>query len=86
MTYQNDRAAFSAALERYVQFPDDPEDVQKLHRLCGRLWNDAAGMPMDDRHNVRDAIENWVAADDWESKGFTYSGAARRIRPNLKIA
>lgn len=32
---------------------------------------------------VRDVIGNWREADDWEEKGYTFSGAARRIRPAL---
>lgn len=81
----NVREAFSEALERYVLFPNNLNAAQELHRFCRILWNDAATMPIGDRNDVRDAIGNWVEADQWEAKGRTYSGAARRIRPVLDV-
>ena len=82
----NAREAFCEALERYVLFPDNLNAVQELHRFCGVLWKDSGRMKLNDRCIVRDAIADWVEADDWEAKGRTYAGAAQRLRPILKAA
>ena len=80
------RERFNGALASYIESSDSHLTTWKLYHACGYAWNVTAELPHRYWHNVRDAIENAIEADQWERRGHTYSGAARRIRPTLANA
>ncbi|MFN4059841.1 MAG: hypothetical protein ACK4IA_03705 [Paracoccus hibiscisoli] len=81
---------FGNQLDRWLSHDDRADPVgAELARLdfvhaCKILWNDTGVIPQALWHDVRDAIDNWKDADDWEASGHKYSVAARHIVPRLQ--
>ena len=82
------RENFHVKLTWWHQINDDEEGAERarldLIQAWGGVWNYTGRIPEPLWHEVRDAIGNWKNADDWQTKGRTYSVAARLILARLK--
>ncbi len=79
----NGKEIFCKALDTYIKSPSY-ESALNLSQACAAVWQESSPVPDGAHSDVRDAIPSYVEYGQWESKGRTFAGAARRIKPVLK--